>query len=332
MAALEGGVGDALCGQHSGQAAVYLRGRKMCAELRRAISSPLPQLYGTTHTLFAHVLPRQGIKVHFAEADTAEAIERLIDPDTKAVFCESIGNPAGNICDVEGYLAPMVVVFAAMMLLATVRYLHRFDQGPKLDYWLAVYVVALVAGVAFYYGHERGGANWAVTGQPTPRAVRAIALAVGILAAAFAVAGSVELERVAALWPWALTPLTTLVFFAWVGAFAAGLLWVAYDPDRRRTRPVAYLLVFAAALLAAMLVVHRGDLRPDPTGTWAFSAGVAGIGLLGAFMLLFDGRRVSGEALPQEALPRTGDLSAPRDYDALAPYPSARMSREVSHD
>ena len=130
-----------------------------------------------------------------------------------------------------------------------------------------------------------------------------------------------------ALWPWALTPLTTLVFLAWVGAFAAGLLWVAYDPDRRRTRPVAYLLMFAAALLAAMLVVHRGDLRPDPAGIWAFSAGVAGIGLLGVFMLLFDGRRVSGAASL-----RAGEPSAPRDYDALAPYQSARMSREVSHD
>jgi O-acetylhomoserine (thiol)-lyase len=61
----------------------------------------VPQLYGTTHTLFAHVLARQGILTRFAESDRAEAIERLINEDTRAVFCESVGNPAGNICDID---------------------------------------------------------------------------------------------------------------------------------------------------------------------------------------------------------------------------------------
>jgi len=59
----------------------------------------VPQLYGTTHTLLAHVLPRQGIATRFAAGDDVAAIEALIDADTKAVFCESIGNPAGNIAD-----------------------------------------------------------------------------------------------------------------------------------------------------------------------------------------------------------------------------------------
>ena len=61
----------------------------------------VPQLYGTTHTLFAHVLPRQGITCRFAGSDRAEDIARLIDGNTRAVFCETIGNPAGNVCDVE---------------------------------------------------------------------------------------------------------------------------------------------------------------------------------------------------------------------------------------
>ena len=60
----------------------------------------VPQLYGTTHTLLAHVLPRQGIATRFAPGDDVAAIEPLIDADTKAVFCESIGNPAGNIADI----------------------------------------------------------------------------------------------------------------------------------------------------------------------------------------------------------------------------------------
>ena len=61
----------------------------------------VPQLYGTTHTLFAHMLPRQGITVRFAEDDQPASIERLIDDETRAVFCESVGNPAGNVCDIE---------------------------------------------------------------------------------------------------------------------------------------------------------------------------------------------------------------------------------------
>ncbi len=61
----------------------------------------VPQLYGTTHTLLAHVLPRQGIVTRFAASDRPEDIERLIDAETRAVYCESIGNPAGNICDIE---------------------------------------------------------------------------------------------------------------------------------------------------------------------------------------------------------------------------------------
>jgi O-acetylhomoserine (thiol)-lyase len=60
-----------------------------------------PQLYGGTYTLFAHMLPSQGIEVRFAEDDSAEALEALIDDNTKAVYCETIGNPAGNIADLE---------------------------------------------------------------------------------------------------------------------------------------------------------------------------------------------------------------------------------------
>jgi O-acetylhomoserine (thiol)-lyase len=46
-------------------------------------------------------LPGQGIGVRFAESDKPQAIEKLIDDKTRAVFCESVGNPAGNICDIE---------------------------------------------------------------------------------------------------------------------------------------------------------------------------------------------------------------------------------------
>ncbi|MBK8971276.1 MAG: aminotransferase class V-fold PLP-dependent enzyme [Hahellaceae bacterium] len=61
----------------------------------------VPQLYGGTYTLFRHMLPSQGIEVRFAKDDKPESLAELIDEKTSAVFCESIGNPAGNIIDLE---------------------------------------------------------------------------------------------------------------------------------------------------------------------------------------------------------------------------------------
>jgi O-acetylhomoserine (thiol)-lyase len=61
----------------------------------------VPQLYGGTYTLFKHMLPKLGIDVRFAADDSVEAMQGLIDDKTTAVFCESIGNPAGNIVDLE---------------------------------------------------------------------------------------------------------------------------------------------------------------------------------------------------------------------------------------
>jgi len=97
VAALEGGL-EAMC-VSSGQAAVNYAVLNV-TELGCNIVS-VPQLYGTTHTLFAHVLPGQGVTVRFAESDRPEAVAKLIDEKTRAVFCESVGNPAGNICDLD---------------------------------------------------------------------------------------------------------------------------------------------------------------------------------------------------------------------------------------
>jgi O-acetylhomoserine (thiol)-lyase len=59
----------------------------------------VPQLYGATYTYFAHVLPTFGIEVRFAPDDAPDSIAGLIDERTKAVFCETVGNPAGNVID-----------------------------------------------------------------------------------------------------------------------------------------------------------------------------------------------------------------------------------------
>ncbi|HUZ33173.1 MAG TPA: O-acetylhomoserine aminocarboxypropyltransferase/cysteine synthase family protein [Xanthobacteraceae bacterium] len=98
IAALEGGL-QALA-TSSGQAALACAITNLIDIGCNIVS--VPQLYGTTHTLFAHTLRRQGVTVRFAETDHPDALGALVDADTRAVFCESVGNPAGNVCDIQG--------------------------------------------------------------------------------------------------------------------------------------------------------------------------------------------------------------------------------------
>ena len=97
VAELEGGT--AALATASGQAALYYAFATAADAGGNIVS--VPQLYGATHTLLGAVLPRQGIEGRFARSDRADDIARLIDENTRAVFCESVGNPAGNICDIE---------------------------------------------------------------------------------------------------------------------------------------------------------------------------------------------------------------------------------------
>ena len=101
VAALEGGIA-ALC-VASGQAAVQYAVLNLVRPGANIVS--VPQLYGTTYTLFAHLLPSFGLEVRFAESDRAEDIARLVDGRTTAVYCESVGNPAGNVCDIAALSA-----------------------------------------------------------------------------------------------------------------------------------------------------------------------------------------------------------------------------------
>lgn len=97
VAELEGGVGALAVA--SGQAALHFAFVNLADHGGNIVS--VPQLYGTTHTLLSHILPRQGITGRFAASDKPDDIAKLIDEGTRAVFCETIGNPAGNVCDIE---------------------------------------------------------------------------------------------------------------------------------------------------------------------------------------------------------------------------------------
>ena len=101
VAALEGGI--AALATSAGSAAINYAILTIAEAGDNIVATP--QLYGGTYTLFAHMLPKLGIEVRFAESDSPADLEKLIDDKTRAVFCESIGNPAGNIVDMEAVTA-----------------------------------------------------------------------------------------------------------------------------------------------------------------------------------------------------------------------------------
>lgn len=131
IAELEGGVGALAVA--TGQAALHFAFVNVADHGGNIVS--VPQLYGTTHTLLSHILPRQGITGRFAESDKPEAIEKLIDENTRAVFAETIGNPAGNVCDIEA-LARIAHAHGVPLIVdntvATPILLKPFDYGADI--------------------------------------------------------------------------------------------------------------------------------------------------------------------------------------------------------
>jgi O-acetylhomoserine (thiol)-lyase len=97
VAAMEGGI--AALALASGMSAITYAIQTITQAGDNIVSTS--QLYGGTYNLFAHSLPKQGIEVRMASFDDFEKMESLIDDKTKAVFCESIGNPAGNVVDLQ---------------------------------------------------------------------------------------------------------------------------------------------------------------------------------------------------------------------------------------
>ncbi len=127
VADLEGGVGALALS--AGSAAITYAIQNITSVGTNVVATP--QLYGGTYTLFAHMLPNQGVEVKFARDDSAKAIGELIDDKTRAVFCESIGNPAGNIVDIEAIAkvahekgVPLIVdnTVATPMLIKPIEY------------------------------------------------------------------------------------------------------------------------------------------------------------------------------------------------------------------
>ena len=97
VSAMEGGIGGLAVA--SGMAAITYAIQAICEVGTNIVSTS--QLYGGTYNLFAHSFPRQGIEVRMVSSDDFDGFENAIDENTRAIFCESIGNPAGNVVDIE---------------------------------------------------------------------------------------------------------------------------------------------------------------------------------------------------------------------------------------
>jgi O-acetylhomoserine (thiol)-lyase len=97
MAQLEGGIGALALA--SGMSAITYALQTICKVGNNIVSTS--QVYGGTYNLFAHSLPHQGITCRMVRHDDYDAIEQAIDEHTRALFCESIGNPAGNVVDIQ---------------------------------------------------------------------------------------------------------------------------------------------------------------------------------------------------------------------------------------
>lgn len=131
LAAMEGGVGALAVA--SGMAAITYAIQCICEAGTNIVSTS--QLYGGTYNLFSHTLPRQGIDVRMLSFEDYDSIEKAVDINTKAVFCESIGNPAGNIVDIER-LATIAHKFGIPLIVdntvATPYLCRPFEMGADI--------------------------------------------------------------------------------------------------------------------------------------------------------------------------------------------------------
>ena len=173
MTALEGGIGS--LAMASGMAAITAAIQTLACSGENIVS--VSQLYGGTYNFFMHSLPNQGIEVRMASGDDIAALEALIDDDTKAVFCESIGNPAGNIVDIEE-LSNMAHKYGVPVIVdntvATPVYCRPFEQGADIIiHSLTKYIgghgtsiggIIIDSGNFLWKGHPR----FPVFNQPDP--------------------------------------------------------------------------------------------------------------------------------------------------------------------
>lgn len=127
VAALEGGV--AALATATGAAAVTYTIQALAQKGDHIVSEKT--IYGGSFNLFAHTLPAFGIETTFVEDNSLESYEKAIQPNTKAIFIESLGNPNSDVVDIQALAdlahknkIPLVIdsTFATPYLLRPIEY------------------------------------------------------------------------------------------------------------------------------------------------------------------------------------------------------------------
>jgi hypothetical protein len=181
------------------------------------------------------------------------------------------------------FLIPILVSAGVMITATTLLHFDLFTPGPRLAYWLVVYVGAPLLAVLSYAGHERRGADWRAYRPITPT-TRSLAIAVGTILVLLGVLVLVLPNPVVAQWPWPITPLMVRIFASWFAAFGMGLLWFWVERDWDRVRHVADLMMAAAGLDLLMVCIHRQDLTTVGPSLWLYCSHLVLFGLIGLLM------------------------------------------------
>ena len=131
LTALEGGVGSLTTSAGSAAIAYALE----CLVQAGDNIVSMPQLYGATYTLLAHILRSRGVEGRFAASDRPDDVACLIDGRTRGIYCESVGNPAGNIADIAA-LAEVAHAHGVPLIVdntvATPILLRPFEHGADI--------------------------------------------------------------------------------------------------------------------------------------------------------------------------------------------------------
>lgn len=216
-----------------------------------------------------------------------------ITPNINAVLFGALYLVAGSVVllavirgsyELARYLTPMILPFSTLLLLSTALHQEKFTPGIKLYYWLAVYVVAPLATMFFYWQFERGGAAWHIKSNPVKPLARWFAVILGALLAVYVITCFFFPDVIVNFWPWMLTPLLAKAFGSWLAALAGGLLWFSYERDWKRLQPLAYLMALIPVSTLLVIALNQADLKSTGINLIIFVAALVVLGLCGVLI------------------------------------------------
>jgi hypothetical protein len=172
----------------------------------------------------------------------------------------------------------VVAPFAVAATIVTLVTLKPFRAHPwyELAYWLLMYSILFVAVPLVFALNERAEGGRLPIEAPFAAAGRAAVAGLGALLVAAGIGLLFDLSYATRLWPFALTPLVARILGVWLGCLGLAHLWAAWDGDRLRGRALLLSMPPTGALLALVPLLHRDDLRADPTGALVAYLVVAG--------------------------------------------------------